>query len=524
MAVLGTEPEHVYPYTQFLPGSGIHRGSTFIGNGDPLSQGWASVDNAYREDPSEVYGMPKIPSQPIGYDDAKILIEKLGGADPPSDQWKGGLNIDYKIGGEFKQPWSNWRAKLSTHNYEETIKNSNVIGIIKGSVEPDRYVLLSNHRDAWGYGAMDPSSATAQLMEVSRVFAKMKKSGWRPRRTLVFASWAAEEAGWMGSTEWVYEHLTKLQQRTVGLVNTDTCVSGPIAKLQSSPVMRDIVMNSLKYIRDFTTDFGRSYYDFLKEWTNQDNDGPEKEIEIRHLLGSSTDHAAFAFYAGIPAFFIRFRVDHKKYKGITQYATYHTGFENFYLVDNIVDPGYKIHRACAQTSMYALMKMADSPLVPFNARLLPKSMQETLDTFERTNVTKTLKENGASLQYVKKAVMEFMTVCDEFMDMVERDDSLQKDPLRLRMVNDQLMHLDRTLLIDGGIPGRPSIRNAVFAPGKYNMYGGGGFPGIPDLLYDIDRLESEERKTRWKTIKKHVSDLMILIQAATKFLKPLDEI
>ena len=523
VAILGTEPENVYPNTQFLPGSGIQRGSTFIGDGDPLSPGWASVENAYREDPSEVYGIPKIPAQPIGYHDAQVLMEKIGGADPPSDKWKGKLNVDYKLGGEFKEPWKNWKVKLSTHNYERTIKSANVIGIIKGNVEPDRYVMLSNHRDAWGYGAIDPSSGTAQLMEVAKVFSQMKKSGWRPRRTMMFASWAAEESGLMGSYEWVYEHLSKLQQRTVGLVNTDNCVSGPIVKPQASPVMRDIVVDALKHAEDPTTDSGRNYYDFFKEWTNQDNDGPEKDIKIGHL-GSGTDHAAFAFYAGIPAFNLRFKDDDKKFKGLGQYATYHTGFETFYLVDEIVDPGYKIHKACAQTSIHALMQMADSAVLPFNARLLPQAMQEALDAFDGANVSKTLQENGASLEYVKRAVKELQTAADKFMDMIENDDSIKTNPMKLRMVNDQLMFLERTLLMDGGIPEQQGVRHAIFAPGKFNKYGGGGFPAIPDLLHNIDRLESKELEKRWKAIKKHVSDLMIMIRAAAKFLKPLEQI
>ena len=129
--------------------------------------------------------------------------------------------------------------------------------------------MLSNHRDAWGYGSVDPSSATAQLMEVVRTFAKLKRDGWRPRRTIIFASWAAEEYGLEGSYEWVNQHVSKLMQRTVGLVNTDICVSGSIVKPQASPVLKDSVLNALKMADDPTTEGPRKYYEFWDEWTNQ---------------------------------------------------------------------------------------------------------------------------------------------------------------------------------------------------------------------------------------------------------------
>ena len=113
---------------------------------------------------------------PNRYDDAKVLLEKMGGKEVP-EEWKGGIaNITYSLGGIMKPPGV--KVRLSTHNYYGTVKSSNVIGYIRGSIEPDRYVLMSNHRDAWGYGAMDPSSGTCQLMEVARIFGELLKSGW----------------------------------------------------------------------------------------------------------------------------------------------------------------------------------------------------------------------------------------------------------------------------------------------------------------------------------------------------------
>ena len=178
-------------------GTGIQRGNAFVGfKGDKLSPGWASIPNAYRMDPEDQTFLPKIPAQPIGYFDAKVILENMGGS-PVPNEWNGGIeNITYNLGGSMK---NGFKIRLSTHNYFGNKKSSNVIGYIKGAVEPDRYVMLSNHRDAWGYGAVDPSSGTAQLMEVARTFGKMMKKGWRPRRTIVLLSFATEEYGIEGN-------------------------------------------------------------------------------------------------------------------------------------------------------------------------------------------------------------------------------------------------------------------------------------------------------------------------------------
>ncbi len=219
-AVQGTTPDKVYPNTFFLPGSGIQRGSTFIGEGDPLSPLYPSVENAYRMDPEDIKGLPKIPAQPIGYDDAKIILEKIGGRAPP-EGWKGGIEgVGYNLGDEPHPNYAGWRLQLKTHNVFDTVKDANIIGYIRGEVEPDRYVLMSNHRDAWGYGSVDPSSGTAQLMELVRLLGGLTKTGWRPRRTIVFASWCSEEYGLLGSYEWVEDKRSKIMERMVGVINT----------------------------------------------------------------------------------------------------------------------------------------------------------------------------------------------------------------------------------------------------------------------------------------------------------------
>lgn len=254
---------------------------------------------------------------------------------------------------------------------------------------------------------------------------------------------------------------------------------------------------------------------------------PKKEPKIKHL-GSGTDHAAFAFYAGVPAFNLRFKDDTKKYKGVGQYPMYHTGYETFYLMDEIIDPGYKIHRTCAQTSIHALLNLADSAILPYNLNYFPKEMRKTVEEFNKgtTNITQILNDNGVTLEHLQNAITEFEIATYQYMKMLESDESVRTDPLKLRMINDQLMQMERVFIMDGGLPEHRDVRHAIFAPGKFNKYGGGGFPAIPDLLYEIDKLKrgGEEYRKRWKLIKQHISDLMIMTQSAARYLKPLNEV
>ena len=213
VAPYGTDPEDVYPNTIFLPPSGIQRGTAFpLGGGEPLSPGWPSVLDSYRNPINETE-FPKIPSQPIGYGDAEQLLSIMGGQDVP-EEWRGGIpGLDYKLGPGFDESHQGWKTNLVVNNYLRDTESDNIIGVIEGAVEPDRYVIIGNHRDAWGYGAVDPSSGTAVIMEIARVLGEKMKTGWRPRRTIIIASWTSEEAGLFGSREWVHDKIHKLTSR-----------------------------------------------------------------------------------------------------------------------------------------------------------------------------------------------------------------------------------------------------------------------------------------------------------------------
>ena len=388
----GISPDKVYPNSSFLPDSGMQRGHARLTKGDPLSPTWPSVKGAYRQTVEETEGLPTIPSQPIGYGDAAELLSVMGGEDVPED-WKGKIpGVQYRLGPGFGEKNKGWSVRLVVNNYLEDKEDSNILGVIRGAVEPDRYVLLCNHRDAWGYGAVDPSTGTSTLMEVARVLGSLARTGWRPRRSIVFASWGAEEYGLMGSTEWVYEKIHKIMHRAVAVINVDICTSGDILSPSASPVLKDVFIEAIKSVPS-SQDPSETYYDFLKNYIKND---PINNVEDKvKITGSGSDHAPFSFYAGIPALYFSFRLDQHKYPGLSGYATYHTGYETFYLVDKFIDPGFKSHSTCSKLSIHMLLNLAESAFLPLTPRHIVTEIRRGVDGMREQKFPQILRENGA---------------------------------------------------------------------------------------------------------------------------------
>ncbi|KAJ7386505.1 hypothetical protein OS493_008640 [Desmophyllum pertusum] len=248
-AMMGGEPENTYPNTPWLPASGVQRGSlyTMPGAGDPQTPGIAALKGMYRR-PYNQSELPPIPAHPMGYGDAIHFLKQMGGQEAPKD-WRGSLDITYRLGPGFID--SDITVVVDVNNKLGVKPIYNVIGTIYGREEPDRYVLIGNHRDSWVYGAIDASTGTAVTTEIARVLGELKKSGWRPRRTIKVCSWGGEEYGIIGSTEWVEQHEKELSERAVIYLNTDTAVSGKYVLIASgSPLVKDTLLDFTKTVKD----------------------------------------------------------------------------------------------------------------------------------------------------------------------------------------------------------------------------------------------------------------------------------
>jgi len=513
----GIEDENLLPNTFWMPGTAVQRGSLSMSDGDPLTPNWPSIDHAYRLDETDrLTYLPKIPVQPIGYTDVEQILNKMAGDVAPGT-WQGGLNLTYMIGGDFTEEMVGGKVTIEVNNKLEQKVSSNVIGMIYGEEEPDRYVMIGNHRDAWGFGAVDPSSGTAQLMEVVRVLGEKKKSGWRPRRTMMFLSWGAEEYSLCGSREFVEQYEIELRERSIAYLNTDICMVGPILEPASSPTIADLITGATKDVTSPLSD-DESYYEFWKNWSGA---GDDFTPEVSPFVGAGSDHATFLFYAGIPVMDLMFFEDKKLYPNIGLYPAYHTGFETFELVDRIYDPEFKIFRACSQLNLRLGLELAESEKLPMRMENYADVMEDGMVTLEEAGILSKLEDHGIETRYWNESVYAFREAANLF-DKTAREQALD-DPMALRVTNDQKRGFEKTFLLAEGLPDRIQYRHVITAPSLFDAYGGSAFPGVGDLMFSLEELEpdSDQYEKVVKQLRKHISDLMIIVQRAAEYLKPM---
>ena len=239
-------------------------------------------------------------------------------------------------------------VRVTVNNYEEVKPIHNVIGYIRGAVEPDRYVLLGNHHDAWVFGAVDPLSGSAAVTELTRVFGLALKQGHRPRRTVIFCSWDGEEYGLKGSVEWVEDKLRVLFHRGVAYLNLDmAAVSNYTVAIGASPLLQDAMYQSAKQVPSFDTEVGETLYDLWLVRPRSKNSSSAPDPYLEYSLGSGSDMAAFYQRAGVPCVDMWITYDEINVD-ILDYPLYHSSYETFFAFDNYIDPGFLATKAITQ--------------------------------------------------------------------------------------------------------------------------------------------------------------------------------
>ncbi|XP_065943873.1 N-acetylated-alpha-linked acidic dipeptidase 2 [Magallana gigas] len=506
-----SENTDVYPHDWFLPESGTQRGSIYIGIGDPLTPGYPATETAYRLNESDPNTMlPKIPCHPIGYGVAKTLMSYMSGDQVPAS-WRGGLNITYRFGGPLKQSGWKIRIRISTANTRR--KTYNVFGVIRGSVEPDRYVLLGNHLDAWVFGAIDPSSGTAVMKEVSRVVGNLVRSKkWRPRRTIIFCGWGAEEYMLMGSTEWVEQYVKNLGNRAVAYLNMDMAIEGNYTlRIRATPMMQSVVYDATKKVLNpdnTDTQFKTVYDKWLHAFPNSDKTQP------RILgLGTGSDHAAFIQRAGLPSIDFLYTYNWDKYR-IASYPLYHSKYETFKAVDEFMDRGFKCHRASGQVWAEVARNLADSLVIPFKIQDYANKLRDGVEELDR-NLGSLMRRNSIQTDLLYEATDLFAAEVASFQKRVDTVD--RKNPFAIRGINDQIMLMERAFVDPEGLPGRPLARHIVFAESSTDSYSSATFPGLVDGMFEIEGDTDEER--RWEIVKKHFSVVLHSIDSAISTLR-----
>ncbi|XP_023557921.1 N-acetylated-alpha-linked acidic dipeptidase 2 isoform X3 [Octodon degus] len=506
-----------YPRGWNLPGAAAQRGNVLSldGAGDPLTPGYPAKEYTFRFNVEEAVGIPQIPVHPIGYNDAEILLRHLGGLSPPDESWKGRLNVTYNVGPGFAGSNSLRKVKMHVHNINKITRIYNVIGIIRGSEEPDRYVIVGGHRDSWVFGGIDPTTGTAVLQEIARSFGQLLSGGWRPRRTIIFASWDAEEFGLLGSTEWAEENAKVLQERSIAYINSDSSIEGNYTlRVDCTPLLYQLVYKLTKEIPSPDDGFERK--SLYESWLQKDPSPDNKDFPRINKLGSGSDFEAYFQRLGIASGRVRYTKNRKTDK-YSSYPVYHTIYETFELVENFYDPMFKKQLSVAQLRGALVYELADSTVIPFNIQDYAKALKNYA-----VNIFKLAQEHGPQLRHygvsfdsLFSAVKNFSEAASDFHRRLTQLDL--HNPIAVRIMNDQLMLLERAFIDPLGLPGRRFYRHIIFAPSSHNKYAGESFPGIYDAMFDIEN--REDPLLAWAEVKKHISIAAFTIQAAAETLK-----
>jgi N-acetylated-alpha-linked acidic dipeptidase len=513
----GYANDAVYPDGPQRPAQGIQRGSVAdmpIYPGDPLTPGIGSTKNAKRIPRAQAKTILKIPALPIGYGDAQVLLASLEGNVVPSD-WKGGLPITYRVGGTPKAVvhmavTSDWSLK--------TIYD--VIATMKGSQWPDQWVMRGNHRDGWVFGASDPLSGHVALMAEAKSIGELAKSGWRPKRTLVYASWDAEEPMLLGSTEWVETHAAELKQKLVVYINSDGNARG-FLYVGGSHDFQHLVNQVANDVIDPETQVSvaERLRAGLRALAASPDSNPIVEIKAKIVadpkkdfpidpLGSGSDFSSYVEHLGTPAINLGYGGEGDA-NGV-----YHSRYDTYEHHSRFVDPGFVYDALLAKTAGRMLLRIADSDLPVQRVTDFSDTIGVLLDDVKKLADTRReaqekqaamLKDNVYTLAAdptqtnglptALKAVptFDFKPLEDATVKLKKSaeayDAALAKNgaalpPDRLAKLQGLMLTIDQTLAPDTGLPGRAWYKNLIYAPGRFTGYGAKTLPGIREGIED----------------------------------------
>lgn len=452
--------EGFYPQAPWLPPSGVQRGTVLQELGDPLTPGWPSTMHAERLSKDQASALlPSIPSLPISSLDAFPILQSLDGpVAPPS--WQGALDLPaYRIGRGPSLLHFSYRENQTV----ATIRN--VFAVINGSIEPDRFVLLGNHRDAWTYGAVDPSSGTAALLEVARRFGALQQEGWRPRRSIYLCNWDAEEYGLTGSTEWVEENEKILSAKGVAYLNVDMAAGGAGFSAAATPQLDNLLKRTAKKVKD-PEGLVATVYD---SWVQPDKSVPV----IERLGGTGSDYAPFLQHVGVSALDMTFG---------KSYPVYHSMYDNFDWMSKFGDPLFHRHVAIVELWGLLTLELADAGVLPFDYEDYAAELQayaEAIDSQLKVCPHVTIKPLSSAISDLGNAAR---SITQEAKSLYPRSIWKRDIAGQERALNDRLLLAERAFLDAKGIAKGDWYKHLVFGPTTHDNYASSSFPAIEDAL------------------------------------------
>jgi N-acetylated-alpha-linked acidic dipeptidase len=499
-----------YPQGGYRPREGVQRGSVKdnpIESGDPLTPFVGAKPGAKRLPIDSAMGITKIPVLPISYADAEPLLASIGGRVAPSE-WRGGLAMAYHIGPGPAQ------VHLKAVFDWKLVPLYNVIARMPGSDAPDEWIVRGNHHDAWVNGAQDPISGQVSLLEEARVVGTLAREGWRPRRTLIYCAWDGEEQGLLGSTEWVEQHRTELEQHAAVYINTDGNGRGFFGAGGSHTLER-LINDAARDVSDPETGLSiwkRLQLATIANGSEQERNEARSRGDLRiGALGSGSDFTPFLQFAGIASMDLGFGGEEPDAGGV-----YHSIYDSFAWYTHFADTNFVYGRALSQVAGTIMLRLADADLLPYQFPAFAETVGRYVDEVkkladsQRTNIAEQNRQldegafsaisdprqpivppardsevpflNLAPLENASARLSKSADLYEATLTSASAGDGAVLERPAVRAVNTRLVQFERSLLNDSGLPGRPWYRHQIYAPGLYTGYGVKTLPAIREAI------------------------------------------
>ena len=498
-----------YPRGPWRPASAVQRGSVQflpIYSGDPETPGVASTpdlpDSARVTDPAKL-NQPRIPANPLSYKDAAPILQALRGPATPQG-WQGGLPFTYHLGGTDAV-----KVHMDVEQDYALRTIWDVIGTIEGAdpAEKDDWVVTGNHRDAWVFGAVDPNSGTAAMLEMVHGFGDLLKQGWRPKRRIVVASWDAEEEGLVGSTEWVEQHAQHLAH-AVAYFNTDVAVAGPTFDASAVPSLQQFVR---EVTREVPSPAGGTVYDEWKKSqrppatatppADSPTPSPARSAEVRvGTLGSGSDFTPFIQHLGVPSTDIG---------SSGPYGVYHSAFDNYNWFIRNADPTFVYEQQMARVLGLEVLHMADTDVLPYDYKLYGQEVLRYVETAEKNASAQNL---PVVFGGVVAAAQRFAAAGAASYTM-QTTTALDADAATRARLNTALRDAETALLLRPGLPGRPWYRHSIYDPGEYTGYAAVVIPGVTE---GIDAKDARRTQAQIVALTAALNRAATILETATK--------
>ena len=481
----------VWPEGGFANETYIQRGSilTLDYPGDPLTPFIDASPDAERLDPAEI-ALPTIPVQPIGWGAAWQIVRRLSGESAPGD-WQGGLPAHYRLGGSAEG--SRLKLRLQVEQERRLVDTANVVGTLRGTEYPNEWVIVGSHHDAWSFGAGDPNSGSMLVTEAARAFAEAAKRGVRPKRSILFAHWGAEEFGIIGSTEWVEGKRQQLLRGAVAYLNLDGAAMGPRFGSSASPSLKSM-MEEIARVVDHPgggTVWGT--------W-NQDGQAPFGD------LGGGSDHVAFYCHAGVPSAGVSGRG--------APGSSYHSNFENLDWYRATVGSEYKPAEMLTHYVVRWAARLGNADLLPLDPARYGVDFVHHLDAMWRGRPEDEARNATGSLRSAAEGFAKTARAVVDRLQQAQAEGRL--DAAELRRANDILLRMERLWLTDEGIPDRPWYRNLFAATDADSGYAPWMLPALRWVL-ERDRLD------RWSEMEQRYLQVFHLLEQQMEVLSALAE-